>query len=188
MIEKFRTYISKYVTVTEEQLLEYFSHHERETIRKNQVLAEPGKTCGKLYLIIDGIARQYHIADKKNITDWFYFKGDIMTEPFSFLKQKPAKSYINALTDLDVMSISYEKLQFFYEKDKVWERFGRLITEESLINYCNINRSIKFKTASEKYNYFLEQYPDVVKYIPIGHMASFIGVSIETLSRIRSKK
>ena len=106
----------------------------------------------------------------------------------SFTQQKPANHNIIAVNELDVLCMRYSDLQKMYAQEAVWERFGRLSNEQYLIKLINRSYGLLFKSGKEKYEDFISQSPEILQNIPLHQIADFIGVSFETLSRIRAKK
>jgi signal-transduction protein with cAMP-binding, CBS, and nucleotidyltransferase domain len=186
--DKFIAFIHYFVQPDEVQLAEFLSLITIEKYHKGEYLHKAGKVCQKIWFINQGIARHFFKTKEEEGTVWFSFANDLLTEMESFTQQKPANHNIIAVNELDVLCMRYSDLQKMYAKEAVWERFGRLSNEQYLIKLINRSYGLLFKSGKEKYEDFISQSPEILQNIPLHQIADFIGVSFETLSRIRAKK
>lgn len=190
MYDKFIDYLKQFVSPDERQLDGFLKEISRVSIAKNEYLLRIGEVCEKVYFVNSGILRHFHINPEENIeaTVWFSMEGDLLMDVQSFLTQKPGLNHIIALTDAELFSMPYHKLQELYLREAIWERFGRLTVEKYLLGQMERNYGLLFHPAKKRYIDFTEKYAAILPHIPLHQIASFIGVSFETLSRIRSKK
>ncbi|MEQ8584125.1 MAG: hypothetical protein RIC30_00350 [Marinoscillum sp.] len=154
---------------------------------KRSCLLRPGQICTAHLLVKDGIARKYYRHHDKEITTEIYFHDDVAVSLDSYIMRKPADVYIEALTDLEVTIIDYSR--FLSVKKKYSEV---MMLDKMFIEYYAVwfeQRLKEFQTmdASERYLNLLEKEPKIVQMLPVTIMASYLNVSLETLSRIRSK-
>lgn len=174
------------VSPDEEQIIRsYFKPIE---IKKDDYLVKQDHVCQHLYYIESGLLHTYYLHDGKIVSSWFYKEEDIMTCWYSFLSQEPSFEYIQALEDSVVWSISSHDLNELYRKIPAMERFGRILMETHLSFIERFNKGYMFMTAKEKYALLTEYIPDVTLRVKLGLVASFLGISQETLSRIRAQK
>ena len=188
MFDRFKMFVNYFVQPTDAQMTQFTDLLEIEKFPKNEYLLYAGEVCNKVYFINQGILRHFYINKGIEGTVWFSFPNDLVTEVFSFIEQKPSFHNIITLTDVELLSITHEKLQILYHSDAVWERFGRLTTEKYLIGQIERNYGLLFKSGKEKYEEFIRKNPEILQNIPLHQIASYIGVSSETLSRIRAKR
>lgn len=186
--EKFTTYIRQFVQPTEAQLATFLDLITVEHYQKGDYLLKAGDVCPKIWFINDGIARHFFVNGEQEGTVWFSFANDLLTEVYGFTQQKPAVHNIIAVTDLDVLAMSYQDLQRMYAQEAIWERFGRLTNEQYILKLIARSYMLLFKSGKEKYDEFISQSPEILQNIPLHQIADFIGVSFETLSRIRAKR
>jgi hypothetical protein len=130
--------------------------------------------------------RGFVIRNRKNITTWFASEGEFVTSMYSIITGRPSFESIEVLEDSELDYILKEDLENLYDKFPVMNKLGRIILEKYYIDLEEIVISMQFRSAKEKYNYFINKYPNLFSRVKLGHIASFLGISNETLSRIRS--
>ena len=161
---------------------------EPVSIDKGALLLQPGKTAKELYFIEQGMIRGYYEKDDKEITHWFGYEGHLCTSYFSFISETPSFEYIQSIEPLKIQKIKRTTLYQLYEQFPLLNRLGREITEQYYIQLEERLYHQHFKEAGERYQLFCQQKPEVLQRAPLGSIASYLGISQETLSRIRSKK
>ena len=182
-------FLKSLVGFSEEELEDILAHFQKENFTKNQALVEQGQICKKLYFVEKGIVRNYYLnPDGKEITQLFFGQGRFMTSLESFFQQSPSLYYIEVLEESIIHSISKEKLDLLFHRYHKMERLGRLLSTEMLTKVVEKLNAIQFQTAQERYEYMLTEYPDITYRVPLGMIASYLGMSQETLSRIRKRK
>lgn len=168
------------------ELLDITSHFEKENISKDTMLIEQGEISKKLYFVEKGMGRSYYLKeDGKEVTQWFFGVGKFMSSVDSFFQQSPSLYYLETLEDSILYSISKENIDLLFSKYHKMEQFGRLVSIEMLTKVVNKLKAIQFQTARERYDYMLAEFPNIAYRVPLGHIASYLGMTQETLSRIR---
>ncbi|MFD2518245.1 Crp/Fnr family transcriptional regulator [Salinimicrobium flavum] len=179
-------YLVKTVPFPSGELEDIVSHFERETIPKNQPLVKEGQICSKLYFVEQGVGRSYYLKeDGKEITQWFFVEGHFMSSIESFFQQNPSLYYLEMLEDAVLYSITRDKLDLLFSRYHNMEKLGRLLSTEMLTRVVNKLNAIQFQTARERYDYMLSEYPELANRVALGYIASYLGMTQETLSRIR---
>lgn len=174
------------IPFSDDELEDILSHFEKEHIPKNQVLVKEGQVCNKLYFVEKGIGRSYYLKnDGKEVTQWFFGIGSVMSSVDSFFQQSPSIYYLEILEDSIVYSITKEQMDVLLAKYHKMETLGRLLSIEMLTKVIQKLNAVQFQTAKERYDYMLTEYPDISHQVPLGHIASYLGMTQETLSRIR---
>jgi CRP/FNR family transcriptional regulator, anaerobic regulatory protein len=186
--ENFKNYIRQFVQPTDNQMTEFLSLVRAEKYQKGDYLLKAGEICPKIWFINQGIARHFFTYEGNEGTVWFSFAQDLLTDVYSFAHQVPALHNIIAVNELDVLWMTYADLQKMYAQDAIWERFGRLSNEQYIIKLINRSYNLLFKDGKAKYEDFISRSPEILQNIPLHQIADFIGVSFETLSRIRAKR
>jgi len=156
---------------------------------KKHLLLTEGQTAKKIFFIKEGFARAYYYTKEgKECTSWFMGQGDIMISIYSFLTQQPAAESIEILEHSVIQSMSWTDLQAIYADFKEFNYIGRIVTEKYYIQ--SEERSILLRTLSarERYELLLKSHPGILKKASMGQVASYLGISPETLSRVRGKK
>jgi CRP-like cAMP-binding protein len=155
---------------------------------KNEYLLTEGKTCRQLYFLSQGAARGYYTLDGKEITHWFAFENDFVTSLHSFITGNPAVENIQLLEGSILYAISKDALTQLLNQYHEIERVVRLAYEKYYIRLEDRFLNAQFKTASERYEQLLQERPHILERVPLGMVASYLGISQETLSRVRGKK
>ena len=155
--------------------------------KKGDLLLRQNEICGKSYLIITGIARKYYLNDGKEITTELYFENDLAVSFDSYTLQQPSREFIEALTDVTVSITHYQAFQDAKTK------YPKLLTLDLMLaEYYGMwveNRLFQLHTltATERYLEILNKSAHIIQTIPLTIIASYLGITLETLSRIRAK-
>ncbi len=160
---------------------------EKNTLAKNEFLLREAKVCRYLYFLETGALRGFYNLDGKEITHWFGFENDFVTSFHSFITQRPAVENIQLLEGCVLWAISKDTLTQLFNRHHEIERLMRIAYEKYYIRLEERFVNAQFKTASERYINLLQQTTHILERVPLGHIASYLGISQETLSRIRSK-
>jgi hypothetical protein len=160
----------------------------REEIPKKKQLLREFQYCRKLYFLEKGTVRTFYHHEGKEITSWFYNEDNFVSSWHSFYSQNPSFEYIETVEDSILYSIEYHDYQKLLNNNTDFERFGRLMAEEYIIFIDQYSKGYMFLSAREKYDQLLSYFPDIELRVKLGYIASFLGITQETLSRIRSKK
>lgn len=148
---------------------------------------EAGKTCGEVGFVNKGCFRTYYLSEGKEINTQFVFENDFVVDYTSFLHNKPATYYIQALEDAEIVTFNLAALQQAYQASQNWERFGRIMAEEAFTITTRRVESFLFLNGEQRYLQLLETSPNVFQRIPLYHIASYLGLERESLSRLRKK-
>jgi len=154
---------------------------------KNELLLREGQICRHLYFLETGALRGFYNLDGKEITHWFGFEKDFVTSFHSFITGEPAVENIQLLEGSILWAISKHTLTELLNKHHEIERLVRIAYEKYYIRLEERFVNAQFKTAKELYENLLRQTPYIIERVPLGFIASYLGISQETLSRIRSK-
>lgn len=153
---------------------------------KATVLVKEGQLADKTYFIVRGCARAYYLKDGKDITDWFAFENDFINSIHSFFLNVPSPHYIELLEATTFLEISKETILELCDKYHDFDRLGRIIVTNTMLRLQQRIVSMQFETALQKYNSLLAIRPDITQRVPLTHIASYLGITLETLSRIRN--
>lgn len=157
-------------------------------VSKNKDLQSIGHTCKTIYFIRKGMARIYYYKDGTDITESFSFENDIIARVESLFTGNPSRKAIQVLEDSEIIAIDAAKLFALYDKYPGIERLFRKIFEAGHVDTVNRIEGIQFHTAEERYKALLEEAPDLLKRVPLKHIASYLGITQVSLSRIRGQK
>jgi CRP-like cAMP-binding protein len=158
------------------------------SIKKNKDLQPIGHTCKTIYFINKGIARIYYYKDGIDITEGFYFENNIIARVESLFTGKPSRKAIQILEDAEIVAIDANALFKLYDKFPEIERLFRKIFEAGHVDTVNRIEGIQFHTAEERYKALLNEANDVLKKVPLKYVASYLGITQVSLSRIRAHR
>lgn len=154
--------------------------------QKGEVVAKEGDYSKNAYLILKGCSRAYYLKDGKDISDWFSFEHEFMAAIVSFFGDTPSPHYLEFLEDAVVLQFTKTDMDAISSKHHDFERFINKIVTETLLGLCQRLYTIQFTKAEDRYKQLLGIYPDIQNRVPLTHIASYLGITLETLSRIRS--
>lgn len=180
-------HITRYHTLSHQAQDAVHASFEQVVFSKGAHLITEGQTCRHLYFLESGALRGFYNLDGKEITHWFAFQDDFVTSFHSFITGQPAVESIRLLEGSILWSISKQALTGLMNSHHEIERLVRIAYENYYIRLEERYVNAQFKTAAERYAGLLTQMPHIVERVPLGYIASYLGISQETLSRIRSR-
>jgi signal-transduction protein with cAMP-binding, CBS, and nucleotidyltransferase domain len=156
--------------------------------KKGGLIIDANRIGDKSYFILEGLTRTYSLKDGKEVIEYFSSKNEWANSPRSWRTGKPDIYYADAIEDTSALCIKAEDMHFLFNNFPELDRYGRLSMITLLDHLIERIRSFRFTTASEKYLHFKNTYPTIYHRIPLGMVASYLGIAQETLSRLRAKK
>jgi CRP-like cAMP-binding protein len=158
-----------------------------QKVKRGELIVKAGKRCNELFYVERGLLRGYYLKEGKEITHWFAKEGEFATSFFSFITNEPSQESIEALEDSTLVVFSNNALTKLYVDFPESERIGRLITEKYYIKLEGRLLGIQFKTAKDRHNNLLASDATLFQRVQLGQIASYLGMTQETLSRIRAE-
>lgn len=155
-------------------------------VRKNQNLQEIGMRCKTIYFVKEGLARIFYLKDGNEVTEYFAFENDLIIRAESLFTGKPSLKAIQALEDTVFIGIPADQLFSLFDTFPQIERLFRKIIEQAYVHTVNRMESIQFHSAEERYAQLLEEKPNLIQRIPLKYIASYLGITQVSLSRIRA--
>ena len=189
MLENFKKACTRVLPTLQQHHFELITPYlSQKTYVKGELIVHENEVCDKIFFLNKGFVRMYYLDKKGNeinyrFTDCQNFFVDFQ----SFLTNKPSRFYWQAVQNTDVMIISYQAVQDIYKKSNTWNIFGRLIAEHVYLQLNERVEMLLFMQPTERYLQMLKKYPNIINQVPQLHIASFLGIKPETLSRIRKK-
>jgi len=156
-------------------------------LKKGTQLVKEGDFTNKLYFICEGSVKAYHLKNGKLITDWFAFNNEFICAITGYFLKNPSEHYIELTENSILLEFDREKLTELSTKYHDFERFLRIIITKIMLQLQHRVLYFQFSTAKERYGFLLKQYPQIALHISLGDIASYIGITQETLSRVRAK-
>lgn len=155
---------------------------------KGRTIIHANTICEYAYFIEEGLARTFYIKNGKDVTDWLAAENSFVVSIVSFLTQKPDRRIVELLEDSKLWALPYKKLEQLYKESHEIEKMGRLLVSYGLVLVQQRFDDLHFATAKERYQKLLHENPTFIQRVPLSMIASYLGITQETLSRIRSKK
>lgn len=189
-LNSFREGLKSYISFNEMEWEAFKPHLSLIKLKKKAHFAINGKICDAIGFIVQGSVRYYHLKEGIDITGYFSFENEFVSAYKSFLKQEPSISYIQALEDTELIAISYQEMQALLKHNLLaykMERFGRLVAEHYIC--CYEDRITAFITQSpeERYLNMLRTDREILQRVPQHYIATFLGITPVSLSRIRKR-
>lgn len=149
-------------------------------------ILKKGQICTGAYFLVKGLARSYYITDNKQITSRLMEEGFIITSWLSFYRQQPSNEFIIAMEDCDTVYLGFNTINELYEKFPLFNIIGRRQVEYSFCQAEIRTQMLRGLTAEQRYRFFCDNNPSLLRRVPLKYIASYLGMSDETLSRIRA--
>lgn len=154
---------------------------------KNEFILKEGEVCSGIYFVSRGLVRIYYHKQDKEISEWFAFNNSFCFSIVSYFKKTPSSLIIQCIEDSDIITISRDGLQELRNNNFEIANFAFELMSRSLIASQERMVSIQFETALQRYENLLKLHNTMLQRIPLQYIASYLGVSAETLSRIRAQ-
>ncbi|HVU57992.1 MAG TPA: Crp/Fnr family transcriptional regulator [Puia sp.] len=158
------------------------------TVKEGEYLLKAGEICSNIYFIQKGLLKCYYLLGDSEVSDWFFGEAETVVSIDSFYDQAPSKDFIQALEDCELFYITHDEYNYLNRTFIEFNVVGRVLTNKYLRIWHHQARNIRMLTARERYAFLLEHQPELVLRVPIQDLASYLDMSRETLSRIRSLK
>jgi len=156
--------------------------------KKGKLLVKKGQYNHKLFYIIKGSVKAYYINNDKKIIDWFTFENEFITSSTSYLTNEPSLHFIETMENCVILETEKNNVEFLCENYHDFEHLFRVILSKVIVQFRHRIVSLQFKTVKQRYNSLVKQYPQIELKVPLGDIASFLGITQETLSRIRASQ
>lgn len=180
-------YIQSYFGIPIDDLQKISSFFELVKFKKGEYFLKSGRISDRLGFVQSGIVREFVYADGKEITKWISTEGYFTVDLSSFVFQQPARWNIHALTDADIYVIKYADYKQIGSIIPRWHELEKLfitrcfsILEDRIMTHLSM-------TAEERYQHFFDFNPTLFNQVPLQYLASMLGMTPETFSRIRKK-
>ncbi len=183
LIEK----IKAYADLSESEIELLTNSVEKKTFKKNEMIFSEGKVSDEIYFLTKGCVRLFYWVDGTDKTAFFYTEGLFFVAGESFTFNVPAIENFQAVEESEIYIFKKDKIEMLLEAIPKFEIIARIATENELITYQKLVASFVTKSAEERYKDLLENQSELFQRVPQQYIASYLGVSPETLSRIKSR-
>ena len=156
-------------------------------LSKRDVLLRSGHVCREIYFVESGLLRCFYRKRETEISSWFMKEGDVMMSIESFYQQKPSYESIQALEDCSLYYLDYPALQYIYLNFPEFNFIGRVLTEKYYTLWAKQLYGLRMNSAQERFQWLMDDYPELMLRVPSKFLASYLGITEVTLSKIKSK-
>lgn len=180
--------ISKHVTLTQEEETLFLAKTETKIVKAKTILLSAGEIATKTYFVNNGLLRSFNINDHiiEHVLH-FACEGWWIGDMYSYISNKPGNLFIEVMEESEIITISKENHQQLYHEIPKLERFFRILAENSLVAHQERLMDNLSLSAEERFEKFCSKYPTLIQKIPQKQIASYIGVTPEFFSKMKSK-
>lgn len=177
-----------YCDLKEDILVDWRNKYTICTYKRGTHLIQLGQRQHKLYFVLEGSLKAYYLNDGKRIMDWFAFQNEFITSSTSYFTDEPSLHDIETMEDCTLLETNKEDIEILCSKHHDFEHLFRIVLSKVIVQYRHRMFSLQFKTVKQRYQSLIQQYPKIEFIVPLGDIASFLGITQETLSRIRGSR
>lgn len=186
-IKRLKKYVMQITPMDDESFDIAIEYLKIELIERGDFLVKEGQICNKIAFIYEGLFRIYYLKEGIEINTCFCKENSITSSFNSFIHHIPSNESIQAIEDSHIITLSSDHLNNLCKENSKWQNVRLLLTEKECLRLSDRANSLSFETALEKYRNLLKYQPEIIRRVSMQHIASYLGISRETLSRIRSR-
>ncbi len=191
----FEEFITQIIDIDEKEWNETDVELKKVNYKKGDIINKEGDIFRNIYIINSGIVRSYFIDNEGRDFTWYiHYSGGLanmknlfVVDYASFIKQEPSKLFFEVIEDAELFSIDFNSIQRLYNLSAKWERFGRLMADEGYYNIHHRTISLLTENAKTRYERLLKENPNLLQIVPQYYIASYLGITPQSLSRIKKE-
>ncbi|MGI4867848.1 MAG: Crp/Fnr family transcriptional regulator [Janthinobacterium lividum] len=187
MFEALQQHLRQTVKLPETEWAFAAPHLRQLRLRKHEAFVVPGQVCRHLAFVETGVLRSFLTTTEREVTNDFFLPGSFVSAFTSFITQVPSVWTVQALEACELVVFSQDFLQTLYARHSAWLYFNKGLMETEFIKKCRRESSFLRHAADQRYQALLQQYPTLEQHVPQYHIASYLGIQPETLSRLRAR-
>lgn len=186
---KIPDFLKKNVSLSIQTENDIIAAFKREELPEGSYLFKQGSFCQRIFFIEKGMARFFYLTESgKDVTAWFFTENSFLTTIDSFYHNRPTDDCCILLEDSIIYSISFDDFRYFLDNNPEAAKFCFYVLFNFTQQITQYASSFKFQAAEDRYAALQKNYPEILKRASLGQISSYLGISQETLSRIRSGK
>ncbi|RBW58243.1 hypothetical protein DS884_10315 [Tenacibaculum sp. E3R01] len=185
-MEKLIKYINNYVSMEKEELEIVLSFFKEKKVSKDKFVIKKEQVVTDYYFVASGGLIIYDIIEEIQYTRYFAFENEFIADVAKIKKRERSDSYIRAIEDTELFSISFQDMEALYDKFPLWQKFGRLLWEDAFASVLYGIHNFQTLTAKERYLDLLKR-SDLIFRVPLKDLSLFLGITPQSLSRIRKE-
>lgn len=184
-----RAHLKSFSFLTTQDIERFVEHSTKRNLKKSEYFIRMGQVCTEVVFVLKGTLRSFHVSDKEEeITYCITFPNNLTTAYSSFITGEGSLVNIQAVTPVDLLIIPKKKIDQLAEKYPNWVKFLKIIAEHQYVELQNRMFQLQKSSTVKRYRELAEKQPELIKNIPLRHLASYLGVTSRHLSRIRKGK
>jgi CRP-like cAMP-binding protein len=181
-----KSYLQSFRLFTDSEIEQIAQLAIRTVLKKGDFFIQEGNICSKVAFVESGILRHYTVSDEGNDSTYcFAFPNSLLTAYSSFVTNQPSVENIQAITDVEILTIPKTALENALAGSKNWLIFGKLMAEQEFIKLESRVFSLLKEKAKQRYLNLFSQNPNYIQQIPLHYLASYLGITQRHLSRLR---
>ncbi len=187
-MDKFKQFLKNIAPITDNEFADTVSFFTKLNLQKGDFFVKQDKVCQHIAFILKGTLRTFYINNKaEETTSCFCTENNFTTSYKSFILQQSSDLSIQAIEETELLVIDYNNLQKLYKISPMWQNIGRTVAEREYIVMEKYASVLNNETAKEKYLRLLQEQPIVIQKATVEDIASYLGITRRTLSRIRQE-
>lgn len=186
MTPALETFIANYVTLSAAEMDSITGKFTKKTVKKNDYLLREGQVCRDIIFVQKGCLRLYYISDDIEVSVWFSFTHSSAIEISSFLSEKPGNYFLQAIEETEILILPKVELNKLYSSQPKVQEMMRMFLQDVVLTLVDRFTSLQRDSAEKRYKDLLDK-PAYLQKVPQIYLASFIGITPTSLSRIRKK-
>jgi len=184
--KKLIAFIEQVVPIRRQKVEEIVAHFQEMEIKKNEFFIKQGRVCHNYLFLENGFIRSYTFdLDGNEVTTEFYSNNQVVFEVGSFFQKTPSKENYQALEDSYGWYINFDQLQLLFHSIYEFREFGRMILVKGFISFKQRTLSLINESAEQRYETLVTARPEIFQRAPLKYIASYLGITDSSLSRIR---
>jgi CRP-like cAMP-binding protein len=175
-------------SLTDEEVKMVTDFLRPKVMKRGDFFIRENEFCKGVAFTVTGAFRQFYVKDETEVNTNFILENDFLIAYQSMLKNEPSRYYIQALEESEILVYPTFDIEQLYTSTLNWERYGRMVSRYLFLKLSDQLESTLFSSVKERYDNLLKVHPEWFERIPLKYLASYLGMQIETLSRLRSKR
>lgn len=189
MYQLLKEYLTRHIEITDEEMDAFSSKFKSRATKRGEVLLEANSICRHMYFVNKGCLRVYLMDDKGSESTRFLIpEGRFGTAFPSFILQEPSQAYIQSIEPSEILYLTYQDFRSLPAILPAWEKLYSMNLESDYIESIKRIESLITMSAKERYALLMENSPGLIQRLPSKIIADYLGISQETLSRLKSKR
>jgi CRP-like cAMP-binding protein len=185
-MDKLKHFLKQIVPISDEEFEKAMPYFKKKNLKKGEYFINQGKVCSQIAFINKGSLKTFYLNHKsEEVTSCFCGEHCFVTSYKSFIKQIPSELAVQAMEDVALLVISREAIYKQYDISPIWQTIGRILAENEYLVMEKYASILNNESAKEKYLRLMEEQPNVLQKASVEDIASYLGVTRRTLSRIR---